>query len=152
MLQVRCSISLLKGKPNEKSSFADRLKLHEEGVGKSYTKTMRTAKRKQKNKKRQTGKLPGNSAAAGDKNSQEPRTSRFRGPAVQPDPPKDPNPWTGSDSDEVWYPVKQAINGEGRDHRHASRSRLITQKIRRPKTKARSLFVNQAKQLYSLKF
>ena len=122
MLQVRYSISLLKGKPNEKSSFADRLKLYKEGVGKSYTKTMRTEKREAEEKKRQTDKLPGNSAAADNKNSQEPRTSRFRGPVVQPDPPRDLTPGKGSDSDEVWYPVKEVIKNEGRDHRHASRS------------------------------
>ena len=57
--------------------------------------------------------------------------------AIQPDPPNDQIPGKGSDSDEEWYPVKQAIK-EGRDHRHASRSRLMTQKIRRPKKKARS--------------
>ena len=98
--------------------FADRLKPYKEGEDKFYTKTMeaeqRTGKREAEEKKRRTYKLPGNSAVADNKNSQEPRTSRFRGPVVQPDPPKDKNPGKGSDSDEEWYPVKQVIKRRGK--------------------------------------
>ena len=98
--------------------FADRLKTYKEGEDKFYTKTMeakqRTEKREAEKKKKQTDKLPGNSAAADNNNSQEPRTSRFRGPAVQPDPPKDQNPGKGSDSNEEWYPVKQVIRRRGK--------------------------------------
>ena len=97
--------------------FADRLKPYKKGEDKFHTKTMeakqRTEKREAQEKKRQTDKVPRNSAAADDKNSQEPRTSRFRGPAVQPDPPKDQTPGKGSDSDEEWFPVKQVIKGRG---------------------------------------
>ena len=93
---------IIKRKAKGKSSVADRLKLYEEGVEKSYTKTTKTEKREAEEKKRQTDKLPGNLAAADNSNSQEPRTSRFCGPVVQPDPLKDKNPGKGSDSDEEY--------------------------------------------------
>ena len=86
----------------------------------------RTEKKKAKEKERQTDKLPGNSAAADNKNSQEPRASRFRGPVVQPDSLKDKNPEKGSDSDEEWYVVEQVIKRRGKGPQTRSKSRLTT--------------------------
>ena len=61
--------------------FADRLKPYKEGEDKFYTKTMeakqRTEKREEEEKRRQTDKLPGNSAAADNK-----QTARAQGKQV----------------------------------------------------------------------